>query len=148
QASLGSASLTEGDLETGRSYCEQALALASDLGSRDLLAGLNGCLGLLHYGQGDLSQARAAFAESIAAAQNVYKYALLDALGGLGWLAQRGGDSQRAARLFGAVDALYEVGGGRPFISLSAPRAEHDRSIEAARATLGEEAFAAAWAEG
>ena len=51
----------------------------------------------------------------------------------------------RAARLMGAAEALHEA--------LHIPvrycsRADHDRAVAAARAALGEEAFAAAWAEG
>jgi hypothetical protein len=53
--------------------------------------------------------------------------------------------SERAARLFGAAEALREaIGTPLP----PADRAEHDRSVAAVRTALGEEAFAAAWAEG
>ena len=52
---------------------------------------------------------------------------------------------ERAARLFGAVENLD----ASIYFEMSAKeRAEHDHAIATARAALGEEAFAAAWAEG
>jgi len=52
---------------------------------------------------------------------------------------------ERAARLFGTAAALREdIGWALP----PAKRAEHDRTVAAARGALGEEAFAAAWARG
>ncbi len=55
------------------------------------------------------------------------------------------GQSERAARLCGAADALRERLGTplRPF-----EQAPHGQRVAALQATLGEEAFAAAWAEG
>jgi hypothetical protein len=55
------------------------------------------------------------------------------------------GQTERAARLFGAAIALREA--------IDAPlwpieRIDYDRHVAAARSSLGEEPFAAAWAEG
>jgi hypothetical protein len=63
----------------------------------------------------------------------------------LGRVVAAQGHLERAARLYGAVTALRET--------LHTPlrpiwRAEMDRAVTAARAALGEEAFAAAWAQG
>jgi hypothetical protein len=55
------------------------------------------------------------------------------------------GQSERAARLFGALEAHRETVGAPP---VAAERAEYHRSVAGARTALGEEAFAAAWAEG
>jgi predicted ATPase/class 3 adenylate cyclase/DNA-binding XRE family transcriptional regulator len=52
---------------------------------------------------------------------------------------------RRAARLFGVSETLYTP---LRFEMSTTERAQHDHSIAAARAALGEEAFAAAWAEG
>jgi predicted ATPase/class 3 adenylate cyclase len=52
---------------------------------------------------------------------------------------------ERAARLFGAVESLYA---SIHFEMSAKERTEHDHAIASARAALGDEAFAAAWAEG
>jgi hypothetical protein len=52
---------------------------------------------------------------------------------------------ERAARLFGAEEALREAIG---FSLLPAQRAEHDRDVAAACTGLGEGIFASTWAEG
>ena len=52
---------------------------------------------------------------------------------------------ERAARLLGAAESLYAA---IHFEMSAKERAEHDQTVAAARAALGEEAFAAAWAEG
>jgi non-specific serine/threonine protein kinase len=51
---------------------------------------------------------------------------------------------QRAARLFGAAESLM------PSVRLAMPvvRAQHDQSVAATRAGLGEKAFEAVWEEG
>jgi hypothetical protein len=66
-------------------------------------------------------------------------------LEGFAHVAGAEGDAERAARLFGAAEALREaLGAPLPPVE----RAHYDRSVAATRAALGEEAFAAAWAEG
>ena len=52
---------------------------------------------------------------------------------------------ERAARLLGAAENLYA---SIHFEMSAKERAEHDQAIASARAALGDEAFAAAWAEG
>ncbi len=52
---------------------------------------------------------------------------------------------RRAARLCGAADALHDLS---RFSLSPAERVERDRALAAARAALGEEAFAAVYAEG
>jgi predicted ATPase len=64
---------------------------------------------------------------------------------GLAALAHRGGDLQRTARLAGAARKLRDAATSSP---TPAERQAIDDDIAAARATLGEAAFAAAWSEG
>jgi hypothetical protein len=52
---------------------------------------------------------------------------------------------ERAARLWGAAEALREAIGA---LLPTSERPEYDRRVAVARSTLGEEAFATAWAEG
>jgi non-specific serine/threonine protein kinase len=65
-------------------------------------------------------------------------------LNGLGIIAALAGRSERAARLCGAAEALRET------IGAPVPRfrGQHERAMGLARAALGEQAFAAAWAAG
>ena len=51
----------------------------------------------------------------------------------------------RACRLFGAAEALREAGG---WPLAPAHRPEYEHQVAAVRDTLGETAFAAAWAQG
>ena len=63
----------------------------------------------------------------------------------LAWVAIAQAEPQRAARLGGAAEALWEA------LGVPLPpeqRAGHDQAMQAMRAALGEELFVAAWAEG
>jgi len=66
-------------------------------------------------------------------------------LAGLGSAAALDEEPERAGRLWGAAERLRQAIGCR---SAPAARATYERAVAAARAQLGEEAFAAAWAEG
>jgi hypothetical protein len=70
---------------------------------------------------------------------------VLQALEGVAGVAGAQGQPARAARLFGATDALRAALGlpVRP-----ADRRHYDRDVSAVRAALGAETFAAAWAAG
>jgi DNA-binding NarL/FixJ family response regulator len=54
-------------------------------------------------------------------------------------------DAERAARLFGAAEALHERIGSPPSVG---QRKDHEPVIPAVLAALGEDAFRAAWAAG
>jgi hypothetical protein len=60
-------------------------------------------------------------------------------------MAQMQGQPLKAARIFGAAEAL-RVASAAPLWPVE--RVHHDRRVAALRATLGEAAFAAAWAAG
>ncbi|HET9224894.1 MAG TPA: hypothetical protein VFO07_20440, partial [Roseiflexaceae bacterium] len=68
-----------------------------------------------------------------------------DCLGVLAGVAGAMQQPARAARLFGAIEALLDVTGGQLEPSV---RAEYDHNLAVARAQLDEARFAAAWAEG
>ena len=103
-------------------------------------------LGFMARDQGDYGAAWVLFEESLAIFRELgNKLGIAQNLEGLAAVAVAQAQSERAARLFGAAEGLREViGAPLP----SADRAEHDRSVAAVRTALGEEAFAAAWAEG
>jgi hypothetical protein len=73
------------------------------------------------------------------------KHTILLCLEGLARVAVAQGRMGRAARLCGAAAALREdMGWPLPPVK----RAEHERTVAAARGALGEEEFAAAWVRG
>jgi hypothetical protein len=82
--------------------------------------------------QGDEDAAGRCYRESLAAFRQVgERYGTARALEGLARAAGASGEAQRAAQLYAAAAALRETLG-----------------VAAVRACLGEEGFAAAWAEG
>jgi hypothetical protein len=101
-------------------------------------------LGTVAANQWDHRSARAFWHESLALELGLGDKKeipwLLESLAGL---AAAEGKPEHAVRLWGAAAALRAPGGGA-----SPPPAAYERQMAAARASLGEEAFAAAWAEG
>jgi hypothetical protein len=103
-------------------------------------------LGNVARAQGDQGRAAARYRESLTLFQELGGQegmaGCLEGLAGIGWEQE---DAPRAARLFGAAEAV------RDRLDVPLPpsqHAAHDRSVRTLRAQLGEEAFAAAWAAG
>jgi hypothetical protein len=103
-------------------------------------------LGRILQSQGDLDAARHHLTESLTIRHGLARrLAISESLEGLAELAIEGGRAVRAARLFGAAEAIRE--------EISAPlppvqRAAYDRSVAAVRAALHEASFMAAWDAG
>jgi len=105
-----------------------------------------GALGHLAREQGEYEQTRAFYRESLRLRQEAQDTnALIAALEDFAELAGAVGEWGRMTRLLGAAMALCEAT-GKPLDPRW--RAECDRLIGGARTALGEDAFAAAWAEG
>jgi predicted ATPase/DNA-binding CsgD family transcriptional regulator len=103
-------------------------------------------LGYTAHDQGDDARAVALFAEGLAPFSEVGDRRIIAlALDGVAGLAIAWGQPERAARLFGAAASLREASG---LPVEPAFRAAHGRAVAAARAALGEDAFAAGWAAG
>ena len=96
--------------------------------------------------QGDHERAIALHLESLVLARETgQQREIAEYLGGLAGLATEQGQPERAARLFGAAEALRQsIGAPLPPTEWAA----YERDVAVARARLGEDAFAAAWAEG
>jgi DNA-binding CsgD family transcriptional regulator/tetratricopeptide (TPR) repeat protein len=143
---LGRVAREEGDPDRAAALLGESLAIRQELGdARGVALSLAG-LGLVARLRNDPGGAAARFAESLALFRE-----LGDAPGTAVALEQLAGaavvlgEAARAARLFGAAEALRER---LEVPAAPARRRDRDRDLGAARAALGPDAFAAAWAAG
>ena len=136
----------EGALAVARGFAHQGLAAYEEVGHRPGVGTALGSLGDVAAAEGDHLAARGFYQRSLAIWRELglRHYAATN----LELLATRVDPGQggiRAARLLGAAEALREAIGA-PL--LYAWREEVHRGVAALRDALGEEALAAAWAEG
>jgi tetratricopeptide (TPR) repeat protein len=135
-----------GDLDTAMSLCEEAAQQAQLLGDKFSRAGALGRMQSIARLQGDHVRAAAAARERLQLNREFgNRGAAAEDLVSLAWVAHTRGDSASGARLLGASKGLRDALGAPvpPHQSV-----EYEREIAAVRAALGEELFAAAWAEG
>jgi predicted ATPase/DNA-binding XRE family transcriptional regulator len=142
--SLAVIACSQGDPTRAVTLLEEALVLYHELRERWGITVCLGNLGDVALTQGDLRRGAALHVESLVLAREAgIRGQIANGLEGLACVAAQvdpDGDPRRVARLLGAAAAL-RVGGWTPL------RIERDRA-EGVQAALGEEAFAAAWAEG
>jgi len=150
---LGDVARYQGRCEEAQALYEETLAhvrqFREDVYQQRLVAGVLLKLALVAQKQGDGERAAARYQEGLAlyrqAGGTGGKLETAACFEACGHLAAAQGQALRAARLLGAAAALREAMGA-PLPPVERP--EFERSVAAARALLGEEAFAAAWAEG
>ncbi|HLX59157.1 MAG TPA: protein kinase [Ktedonobacteraceae bacterium] len=136
----------QGDVAQARVLLEESLALFKELGDRQSVAQSLGSLAWISFVQGEYAEARAFLLESFAVARAVgSKWYIAACLVGLGVVVAAQGEWTWAVRLLSAGEAECEVAHSvlPPFV-----RAGQERAIAAAQDQLGEEVFAAVWAEG
>ena len=136
-----------GDLARAAAFAKESLVLSRETGHAwDILATLL-ILGGIVLAQGDLAQARVLFEEGLSLAQQAgFTYITGWYLVGLASLAVAEHQPRWAARLFGAAADLLDLRKQMDYDP--AMRATYERDVATVRAQLGEEAYAAAWAEG
>jgi hypothetical protein len=131
-----------------RRFIEEALAAWREIGSVVGVTFALGDLGDLARAQGELVVARERYVEALRTGRDRGARAFLGlvryALRKLGGLSVAAGDPVRAARIFGA-EATARGAASSP---AEWPSERYGDDLAAARAALGEAAFAAAWAEG
>ena len=143
---LGEVASYQGDYEAAKSLFEESLSLCRELGDKRGTARSLNNVGELACEQGDYEAARALMEESLSLRRELGdKWGIAYSLEAFASLAVAEGQPERAARLWGAAEALREA--------IHAPlppneREQYARDLAAVRATLGEEAFSAAWAAG
>ncbi len=143
---LGEIARSEDDHAAAQRFYEESLAVRRTLGDQRGVAVTLFNLGQVLLGQGDGQQATDFYLESLALSRTLGdQRGLPDCLVGLGGAAAITGQPERAARLFGAAEILYQE---------SVPRLEYpdqiqfERSVAAVRDQLGEAAYATCHAAG
>jgi ATP/maltotriose-dependent transcriptional regulator MalT len=144
QLTLGGLALSRGELAQAETCAQEMLALSREMGNKELTAMALALLGEIRRRQGDLAQARVFCTEGLLLAMEAgIRHALGWNLIGLAKVAADEGQPEQATRLFGAAEACLHPDALDPL-----ERADYERAVERVREQLGEEAFAAAWAEG
>jgi predicted ATPase/class 3 adenylate cyclase len=139
---LGSAALYLGQTDAAFSYLEESLALKRELGNESSVASTLNNLGYLAIEQGNPERALPLLDESLRLYHRLGNSAgTVEALNNIARVARETGDLRRAVFLLARVTALSEA------IGAALPD-DYEQNVAAARAGLGEEAFAAAWSQG
>ena len=146
---LGIIPLSQGDHALAVRYFEEALEISREIGDR-----LVGSIALYNLAleesrvQGDHERAAELYVEGLGLAVEMGDKAnAAYCLEGLAGLISERGEPVRAARLFGASEALLEAVGAPRYVQAQAS-ALYERAVEALRSRLSEDAFGAAWSEG
>ena len=143
---LGNLARSQVDFARARECYQQSLALYQELEDQAMVTYPMFGLGEVAYRLDDYILARSLYRQSLALRYEVgEKLPLPRNLEGLGQLDRMEGRPERAARLFGAAEALRE---GQGMKLNPEYHAEYAREIAALRAALGEAAYEAAWAAG
>src|SRR3990172_9528969 len=143
---LGLVAREQGDYDRAKTLLEEPLAQFRLLGDKWGIAFSQSNLGIVAWNQGDHERAELLFRESLLLRRALGdKRGITTSLVGLAAVAAARGQAERSALLFGAAEALREA------IRVPVPpfiRDEYDRRVAALRATMKEQAFTEAWAEG
>jgi predicted ATPase/DNA-binding NarL/FixJ family response regulator len=146
---LGIVRLRQNDHAAAVRYFEEALEIAREIGDR-----LIGSIALYNLAleesreSGDHERAAGLYAEALGLAVEMGDRAnAAYCLEGLAGLISARDEPSRATMLLGASEALLEAVGTPRYVQAQA-QVLHERAVESLRSRLGEQAFAAAWAEG
>ena len=144
---LGWVAGLQGLYPTAAAQLERALALFRELEEPWTCAQALHLLGEVAQRTGDLPHAGRCYRESLLLAHQMGdKAAVALVLQQVGTLVFARGQAEDAARLFAAA-AAHHLAGGAIFYTLAGP-AERAQSIAQVRTALGDELFAACWAQG
>ncbi len=136
---------TQHDIGLATAHLQESLTLYHAMGETFLEAGALCDLGNLARGQGETIQATRLYREGMALARQIsHEEAIGWNLLGLAQVARTEEQWSRAARLFAAADNMVSLQADMEHVEWS----EYERGVTEVRAALGEERFAAAWAEG
>jgi ATP/maltotriose-dependent transcriptional regulator MalT len=149
---FGNVELARGNYENARLLCQESLDHCRQIDDRLMIAMSQLYLGYVDWNEKRYESARSKFAQCLVAfvdhEHNPLKmYMLANALEGSARLASAKGNATRAARIWGAREALLEVC-ALPITFPPIDVTKHATCLSAARARLDEAQWASAWAEG
>jgi predicted ATPase/transcriptional regulator with XRE-family HTH domain len=145
---LGEAVFGLPDLDRAAALHEEALVVLRESGGPWYTSVTLACFGNVVLEQGDLVRAEDLLRESLTLARDFDDNWFVGyTLASLAIVAERKRQLQRAARLIGAVDGVCDRIQA-PLLQIPAQAARYEHTIDAVRAQLGDEAFAAARAAG
>ena len=136
----------QGRSAQARELYEQSLAQARELGAPWEIGNILKEIGRVECDEGRHDLAEEHFAESIAILHGLgNRPGVIDSLEGLAAVAAATAAPRRAARLWGAADALQQEIGGTRSVNQTVI---YERQVQPVRAMLTAEAFDQAWDEG
>jgi predicted ATPase/DNA-binding SARP family transcriptional activator/DNA-binding CsgD family transcriptional regulator len=143
---VGYAAMLRGDYERAKTLTEEGLTLSRELGDQSGVVYLLCNLGTIAQEQGDHERAAVLFEESVKRNRKLGNKAILaELMEGIAGVAGAFGVAVRAARLYGAAEALREAI-GVPLPESDRPRCR--RHMAAACSLVDKETWKEAWAEG
>lgn len=143
---LGKVAHDSEDDERAKALSEEGLTLCRQINDNSGTAVALQNLAVISLHQGNYNTAAAQYRQALTLFSQVnHRLDMVACLEGMAGVANGQGQAARAARLLGAADVL-RTGMGAPLPPVDWPG--HERLLTAVRAALGEDAFAAAWAEG
>ncbi len=138
--------LSEGEPVRAAGLAQESLSIYREMGDPWYSAWVLHLLGRIEIQRGEMSAARRCYQQSLALNQQVgEKWMTPFNLEGLAGVVATQGALRWAAQLWGAAEALREA---IDVPRLPVDRVGYEQAVGAARAQLGEDAFAAAWQEG
>jgi non-specific serine/threonine protein kinase len=144
---LGNVARQDGDFEAALEYIERAVELFRELGDYSGVATALGNRAVISLALSDPEQAEASFREALVlAGQLAWKKGVADNAAGLAAMLVARREEERGAQLLGAAASIREeLGIG--FYDEEGGQTDQ-RAVSNAKAALGDDAFAAAWARG
>jgi non-specific serine/threonine protein kinase len=143
---LGELARLRGDYALAKTVYDECLVICREIGDTRRENMMLHNLGFIAQHQGDHDRAEALFAEGLTLAQKIeFRFLAASCLAGLAGAVGAKGQPERATRLFGASEAIFDAMGAVP---QPGDRPEYERNIAAVRDHLDEAAYEAARAEG
>ncbi len=135
----------QGEAKMGRARLEESLVVWNGLGDKEGTGEALTRLARVEAHQGNIMAARALYEEALGLMGDTHYSEIATCLEGLAGVVAAQRELVLAGQLWGKAEALREAK-SEPIVPVY--HAEYEQSVSSARKVLGEQAFAAAWAQG